>query len=313
LRTEKPNRRIMIGAVAVLALLAIVIPVVLSGFRGEPQSSPAGTSTSDVQEPSPSEPMQATTTPAVPVSNEDPDALEFTDSKGIAMRLVSAGNFIMGNSDSQYSEEKPTHTVYLDDFYIDRYEVTNVMYKACVDTGACQPPDQTTSSTRDSYYGNTEYDNFPVIFVGWEDANAYCQWRGMKLPSEAQWEKAARGPDGRTYPWGENIDDTYANYNDSAGDTTEVGSYEKGKSPYGLYDMAGNAWEWVADWFSSSYYLDTPLTNPPGPVSGDYRVLRGGSWHNQAETVATSSRGWNQLEFFENTDFGFRCAMDGQP
>lgn len=313
LRADKPNRRIMIGTVAVLALLAVVIPVVLSSLRGEPPSSPAGTATSDIQQPPAAEPMKATTTPAVPVSNEDPDSLEFTDSKGIAMRLVSAGNFIMGNSDSQYSEEKPTHTVYLDDFYIDKYEVTNAAYKVCVDDGACQPPNQASSFTRDSYYGNPEYDNFPVLFVDWEDANAYCQWRDMKLPSEAQWEKAARGPDGRTYPWGENVDDTYANYDDAVGDTTAVGSYEKGKSPYGVYDMAGNAWEWVADWFSSSYYLDTPLTNPPGPVSGEYRVLRGGSWHDQAETVTTSSRGWNQLEYFENTDFGFRCAMDGQP
>ncbi|HUE97624.1 MAG TPA: SUMF1/EgtB/PvdO family nonheme iron enzyme [Anaerolineales bacterium] len=108
------------------------------------------------------------------------------------------------------------------------------------------------------------------------------------------------------------MDQTYANYNDSVGDTTAVGSYKGGKSPYGIYDMAGNTWEWVADWFSGSYYLDTPLTNPPGPASGQYRVLRGGSWHDQAETVSTSSRGWNQLEYFENVDFGFRCA-DGTP
>lgn len=219
----------------------------------------------------------------------------------------------MGNSNSQYPEEKPTHTVYLDDSYIDKYEVTNALYGACVDAGACELLNQTGSFTRESHYGNPEFDNYPVVFVDWEDASAYCQWRDLKLPTEAQWEKAARGSDGRTYPWGENIDETYANYDDSLGDTAAVGSYEKGKSIYGVYDMARNAWEWVPDWFSSGYHLDTSLTNPRGPGSGEYHVLRGGSWHNQAETVSASSRGCNQLEFFENTDFGFRCAMDGQP
>jgi eukaryotic-like serine/threonine-protein kinase len=203
--------------------------------------------------------------------------------------------------------------VYLDDFYIDRYEVTNALYQACVDAGACQPPGQTGSVTRDSYYGNSQFDNYPVVYIDWESADAYCQWRGMGLPTEAQWEKAARGREGRTYPWGDNIDETYANYNNAVGDTTEVGSYENGKSPYGVYDMAGNAWEWVADWYSETYYLDTPLTNPTGPTTGKYRVLRGGSWLDDETIVTTSNRGWNQLEFFTNIDFGFRCAMDGTP
>lgn len=230
------------------------------------------------------------------------------------MRFVPAGNFIMGNNESRWPEEKPVHTVYLDDFYIDKFEVTNALYAACVDEGACEPPNETGSFTRESYYGDPAYDDYPVVHVDWEHADAYCRWREMKLPTEAQWEKAARGTDGRIYPWGNNIDQSYANYADYVGDTTQVGSYESGKSRYNVYDMSGNAWEWVADWFSLTYYLETPLTNPPGPQSGRYRVLRGGSWHDQAETVTTSSRGWNQLEYFtHNQDFGFRCAMDGRP
>jgi formylglycine-generating enzyme required for sulfatase activity len=228
------------------------------------------------------------------------------------MILVPAGEFIAG-SNSGFENERPAHTVHLDDFYIDKYEVTNALYKVCVAEGVCQLPDRTGSHSRELYYGNYEFDNYPVVYVGWESARAYCLWRGMDLPTEAQWEKAARGRDGRVYPWGDTIHPDYANYNEYVGETTEVGSYEAGKSPYGVYDMAGNVWEWVADWYAESYYLETPLDNPPGPASGEYRVLRGGSWHDDDTIVTTSNRGWNQLEYFYNTDFGFRCATEQTP
>jgi len=241
-----------------------------------------------------------------------PPSTEFTDAQGVVMVFVPAGNFIMG-SDQGYDDEKPVHTVYLDDFYIDKYEVTNVFYRACEDAGACKTLKRTSSFTHDAYHANSQYDNYPVIFVDWDDARSYCAWRGMDLPTEAQWEKAARGTDGRTYPWGEDIDETRANYNDIVQDTTAVGSYENGKSPYGAYDMAGNVWEWVKDWFSDTYYLNTPLTDPPGPTSGEYHVLRGGSWNDDETALRTTSRGWDQLEYFDNTDFGFRCAMNGSP
>jgi len=241
-----------------------------------------------------------------------PPPTEFTDSRGVGMVFVPAGNFIMGSSQG-LDDERPVHTVHLEDFYIDRYEVTNAFYRICVEEGACPPPGRTGSFTRDSYFENSQFDNYPVVYVDWENARAYCQWRGMDLPTEAQWEKAARGTDGLTYPWGDDLVQSSANYNDQVGDTTEVGMYENGRSPYGAYDMAGNVWEWVTDWYSNTYYLSTPLTDPLGPATGEYKVLRGGSWHDEGVTITTTSRGWNQLEYFYNTDFGFRCAMDGTP
>lgn len=311
------------GAGAAVVLLAvgaaIMIPRFLNTFDPGPPTPESArtvpvTETSQPAGPATEEPQAVamTATLPVPITGITSGSSEFMDAKGVAMVLVEAGNFIAG-SDTGYDDEKPVHTVYLDEFYIDKYEVTNFLYKACVEAGACDMPNRTSSFTRDSYYGNSQYDNHPVVFVDWDDARAYCQWRGMDLPSEAQWEKAARGTDGRSYPWGSDIDQTRANYNDTVGDTTAVGSYANGQSPYGAHDMAGNAWEWVLDWYSPTYYLDTTLTDPTGPESGDFHVLRGGSWHDDERNVRTSNRGWNQLEYFHNIDFGFRCAMDGKP
>ena len=185
-------------------------------------------------------------------------------------------------SDNGTSDEKPVHTVYLDAFWIDQTEVTNKQYQACVDAGTCKPPSITSSFTHSDYYGNPEFDEYPVIYVNWDKAKWYCKvWAGGDLPTEAQWEKAARGTDERTYPWGEGIDCDKANYNGSCvGDTSPVRSYESGKSPYNAYDMAGNVWEWVNDYYQSNYYtmLGGNASNPFGPDSGQYRVLRGGSW-----------------------------------
>lgn len=313
-RSKTPVILAMVGIIA--ALLAVFVPTVLSNLSQTSAPPPSSTVDSNVASTPLSSadapPSDATATFVTPISGETAVATDFEDSMGVSMSFVPAGNFIAG-SDQGYDNEKPVHTVYLDDFYIDTYEVTNALYKACVDAGACSPPDKAGSHTRSSYYGNSQFDNYPVVYVDWEAANAYCQWRGMKLPTEAQWEKAARGADGRRYPWGDSIDETYANYDNDIGDTTEVGSYESGRSIYGVYDLAGNAWEWVADWYSDTYYLNTPLTNPTGPATGEYRVLRGGSWLDDDSIVTTSNRGWNQLEYFTNTDFGFRCAMDGTP
>ena len=306
------NTALLIAIGAAIVILALGAAVLMPLVRPRPGNPASASVEASPSMPSSEEPGIVTSTPGLPMSNENAGAADFLDSRGVAMRFVPAGNFMMG-SDNEFDDEKPVHSVYLDDFYIDKYEVTNALYRACVEKSACQPPSETGSFTRDSYYEDPQYDHYPVVYVKWEDARAYCRWRGMGLPTEAQWEKAARGIDGRSYPWGENIDSELANYGDHVGDSMEVGQYEAGQSPYGVYDMAGNVWEWVADWYSSTFYLDTPLANPVGPPSGEYRVLRGGSWHDAEQYVRTSNRGWNQLEFFYNVDFGFRCAMAGTP
>lgn len=194
---------------------------------------------------------------------------------GMTLVFVPAGTFTMGSDEGEY-EEQPIHQVYLDAFWIDRTEVTNAMYAQCARASACQEQVDKRSYTRDSYYGNSKFNDYPVIHVTWSMAYSYCAWRGDRLPSEAEWEKAARGTDERTYPWGENIDCKIANYKNSCvGDTTEVGSYKNGRSPYGAYDMAGNVLEWV-----SSKYEPYPYNATDGreDLSGnEIRALRGGA------------------------------------
>ena len=233
----------------------------------------------------------------------------------LEMVFVPAGEFIMGSPAGEgYDEEHPQRSVYLDAFYIGKYEVTNAEYKKCVDAGTCEPPAGRESITRDSYYGNPEYDNYPVIYVSWDDANAYCEWMGKRLPTEAEWEKAARGTDGRKYPWGNEAPDrTKLNYDQNVGDTTEAGSYPDGASPYEAMDMAGNVWEWVADWYDADYYSKAPERNPQGPqdrFSEDqvmlYRGVRGGGSHSAERNVRCANRG--STAYSPHNKLGFRCA-----
>lgn len=249
-------------------------------------------------------PPTATPTPTLSVVST-----RVLEKDGMVMVYVSEGTFSMGSN--SYSDEQPVHTVYLDSFWIDQTEVTNKMYTLCVAAGKCAPPDSSSSYSHSSYYGNLEYDNYPVIYVSWNDASAYCAWADRRLPTEAEWEKAARGTDGRTYPWGEGIDCNKANYNDGSkycvGDTSAVGSFESGKSFYGAYDLAGNVWEWVADWYSDTYYVSSPASNPTGPASGQSRVLRGGAWSYYDFNVRSASRsGLNPL--ISDYRIGFRCS-----
>jgi formylglycine-generating enzyme required for sulfatase activity len=220
------------------------------------------------------------------------------------MVLVPAGEFIMGSDDRGSEDERPAHTVTLEDYYIDKYEVTNQLYATCVDEGVCDPPGDSGSFTRDLYYEDPEFGKFPVIFVSWENATEFCQWRGARLPTEAEWEKAARGTDGRNYPWGEDLTCDLANYDACTGDTVEVGSFINDVSPYGVYDMAGNIREHVEDWFNAYPGGDPQVSEFYGET---YKVVRGGSYDSNASAARTTNRAEFLPDNF-NHRVGFRCA-----
>lgn len=194
---------------------------------------------------------------------------------GMELVFIPAGEFIMGSEANNMDadrDETPSHIVFIDSFWMDKTEVTNAMYGQCISTGACAPPAQT------KFHTMPEYSNHPVLGVSWEQASAYCHWAGRRLPTEAEWEKAARGTDGRIYPWGnENPSPRLVNFDHNINETLPVGSFSQGASYYGVLDMAGNAWEWVADGYSAEYYAVTPVNNPLNPLPANQRVLRGGN------------------------------------
>ncbi len=243
--------------------------------------------------------------------------------------FIPAGDFIMGsNTDEPYfwGAEAPRHTVYLDEFWIYSTEVTNAMYSACVAEKACPRPVQSYSRTHSDYYTNSAYDDYPVIYVTYTGALAYCKWADARLPTEAEWEKAARGTDGRLFPWGNSsISQNLANFcdtgcpnpqsgevesafDDGYRDAAPVGSFPAGDSPYGVLDMAGNVLEWVADWYSAGYYSQSPYDNPLGPGSGSKHPVRGGSWYSGRAGLRTSARASLTPERSYDT-LGFRCAV----
>ncbi|TES92597.1 MAG: formylglycine-generating enzyme family protein [Candidatus Cloacimonadota bacterium] len=218
---------------------------------------------------------------------------------GSILIKIPAGEFTMGSNDGD-DDEKPVHTVYLDEYYICKYEVTNSQYnKFCDATGRNYPDDPKFEGMSDYF---TNYPDYPVVKVSWNDAVAYCRWAGLRLPTEAEWEKAARGTDSRKYPWGNSKPDaggTYrANYDPGEDEvdgykyTSPFGSFPDGISPYGCYDMAGNVWEWCSDWYGEHYYRDSPERNPEGPSSGKYRVIRGVSLCCKTMGLRCVTRDW---------------------
>src|SRR6266508_2516200 len=278
---------------------ATEVPVVIP-VTGSDTPTPTGEEPTATQAPT-----EAVTSTASAASSEK------TDSKGVEMVLVPEGSFQMGGGDpNAEGDEKPIHAVTLNAYYMDKFEVTNARYKACVEDGACDPPLHSyffSESPNRVYYGNSQYDNYPVIYVDWKMAKAYCEWRGARLPTEAQWEKAARGEaDTRRYPWeGTDLTCQEANFQKCVNSTSEVGSWQDGKSPFGAYDMAENVWEWVADWYSANYYQNSLSRNPFGPNSGQSRAVRGGSWAKYDVRVS-SRRGVAPSS--ATFDIGFRCA-----
>lgn len=228
------------------------------------------------------------------------------------MVMIPAGCFDMGDAFSEGgSDELPVHTVCItSDYYVDVHEVTNAEYAACVSAGACSAPANSTSMSRSFYYGEPDYDDFPVILVDWYQATEYCTWGGKRLLTEAEWEYAARGGlSGKRYLWGDTITGADANYL-SSGDPWEVDTSPVEYYPpngYGLYDMAGNAWEWTNDWYSSTYYSATPPNDPPGPTSGTFRVIRGGGFNYGVNTITVAGRA-HDYPVNEEHWIGFRCA-----
>jgi len=214
---------------------------------------------------------------------------------------IPAGDFLMGSPETDpdaHLDEFPQHRVYLDAYRISRYLVTNQQYARCVRAGICENPSPLIE--------NPAKADHPVVNVTWENARAFCNWNGARLPTEAEWEKAARGGlEGALYPWGDEIDCNLANYGDCVGGTSPVDSHAP--NGYDIYDTAGNVWEWTADWWDGSYYRNSPEDNPTGPADGEYRVIRGGAWGEETSSMRAAHRLFN-LPSYPHDFIGFRCA-----
>ncbi len=252
---------------------------------------------------------------------------------GATLVCVPAGEFLMGAADDDAlarGDEKPQHRVYLDAYWIGRTEVTNVSFARCLAAGACRPEIyDITATTYIPYAVHPDYKDYPAVLNESDAAAAYCQWAGGHLPTEAEWEKAARGTDNRRFPWGNEIDCAHAAYygctvpttpsrDDSNGprcgysyscQTVRVDSYSAGASPYGALNMAGNVWEWVADWYAPDYYAVSPVNNPIGPVDGKYRVLRGGGSKSFEQDLRVTARAAGRPNHVFDSQIGFRCVF----
>ncbi len=229
------------------------------------------------------------------------------------MVLIPSGSFTMGGGSEGDFDEQPQRVIYLDAYYIDKYEVTNKDYRRFLQMlKRPEPIIPVFEDDTNLLLGDLQ----PVVGVAWVDAFAYCKWAGNRLPTEAEWEKAARGPDGNKFPWGDTFHPTLANgrgEEDGFKYSSPVGSFEDGRSPYGLYDMAGNVSEWVADWYDQFYYKDAPFKNPKGPADpGIIKVLsyRGGSYNSTEHDLRASKRFGGAHPERGESSVGIRCARD---
>jgi formylglycine-generating enzyme required for sulfatase activity len=264
-----------------VALLGLAVYPAMAGVPGDKGAQESATGQKPSQE--------------TPASAKPPEG---------AMVVVPAGEFMMGSPTGD-SDEQPAHKVYVNSFSMDVYEVTVGQYAAFLQAKGIDPPSDWKTMNQSSHQKR------PIANVDSTDASAYCKWAGKRLPTEAEWEKAARGTDGRLYPWGNDPPTPlHANFGktewNNHGVLAPVGTFEAGKSPYGLYDMAGNVWEWVSDWYDYNYYKISPSQNPTGPSSGGTKAIRGGAWNSNPRAMRSSNR-----SLISPTDQGlngFRCA-----
>ena len=245
---------------------------------------------------------------------------------GMVQVFIPDGSFRMGGMDSNTDpDELPPHSVTISAFWMDKLEVTNGMYMLCVQAGACEPPTFFNSEQHEKYFNTEEFSDYPIISVTWGDANDYCAWAGKRLPTEAEWEYAARGTDFRVFPWGDERPDTSrANFDRKINDVTRVGSFPAGASPFGVLDMSGNVWEWISDYYSADAYSVSVGANPSGPLAavgaGERHVIRGGSYQDVENDIRLANRGYSSgpdlnadMDSAEykgeySTKIGFRCA-----
>lgn len=272
-------------------------------------------------------PVPTGTATVEPSPAASPGGTKVSAVDGMPQVYIPSGTFRMGGMDVRRApNELPEHDVSLDAFWMDQLEVTNAMYGLCVSAGTCSPPQNLKSQRRPEYFDNPEFKDYPVIYVTWGQAKAYCEWAGRRLPTEAEWERAGRGDDFRTFPWGEDkADGLLTNFNMLVGDTSRVGSYPAGASPFGVLDMAGNVAEWVNDFYSYDYSsaLENTL-NPTGPATSSslHRVVRGGTLGDAEINIRVSKRssvlgsnlsappGSSSYLGDSSPRIGFRCAQN---
>lgn len=319
------------GAIGTLVVIGVVAAVLLSNQKKPAVQAAILTPTAEkttadaALQPSPTaspEPtvqatLQETTLPVVVEPSPTPtEALGIgsmlTSGKdGMTLLYIPAGSFTMG-SDFGQSDETPVHQVVLSAFWIDKTEVTNAMYNQCVRDQVCQKPLIVASTSRVNYYSSSAFADYPVIGVTYNEAKSYCEWAERRLPTEAEWEKAARGVEGNNYPWGNsNPSCSVTNFQGCVGDTEKVGSYTAGGSTFGVLDLAGNVFEWVSDLYQQTYYETSPLVNPTGPTEGAFQVARGGAWNSNDNVIRASNRTMMGADSRSN-NLGFRCALSGE-
>lgn len=275
-------------------------PGVDTAEPGEPSATLGPDEPTDAPEPT-AEVIPATDVPPTEAPTETPAPTDVPIPDG--MLLAAGGTFNMG---SGAGDAGPIHSVTLSQFLIDKVEVSNARYQACVDAGSCTARPR-GSFTRGNYATDPTFAQHPVVNVTWDQAQAMCQFEGKRLPTEAEWEFAATGGDGRRYPWGNDFDGSLVP--STAGDTQAGGSFPGGASPIGAYDMAGNVLEWVADWYGINYYGESPAENPTGPETGNQKVLRGGSFGAADGSLYLTTRRFARNPGGADVDIGFRCAM----